>query len=415
MHHEFNRSRLAARGLRSLTMPAVTLLLLSSLACLEPLDPGSTPVATVIVRIGSNQSIDTIQVRHTARVRASAYARDGFDTGLTTFTYSTSDASVATVDANGTVQGIGTGTAIITATAPKGQSGSVTVVVQPTVIAYTLEAAQAPGAIAFSTDYTRAFVAVQPDSIVVLDAIGFFRIGSVALGYAPHSLAATSSRLYATHPEIDSVSVINTATGTKSATIFVGAGPTGAAASGDRAYIAARFDRKVVIIDRGVLTLGIPVNGEPHDLAISLDGKRLFASVDRASSWALVVIDPTFPDTLGSVPLRAKPMALATNRDGSRVYALIGSQVHVFASGPTGYVAAGTVTVGANAGGIAASTGSNPYVVVSGDETVIFNGETLEVLERVPNAGRGFVRVRPDGLFAFISSPQANVVHVVVL
>ena len=390
-------------------------LVLCSTACLEPLDPSSVPVATVIVRIGANRSLDTIQVRHTARVRASAYSRDGFDTGLTTFTYSSSDETIARVDGNGTVQGVGPGTATITATAPGGQHGSVTVVVRPTVIAYTLDAAQSPGAIAFSTDYTRAFVAVRPDSVVVFDALGFFRIGAVALGYEPYRLAATASRLYATHPDVDSVTVVNTATGTKTGTIWVGAGPTGAAAAGDIAYIAARFDRKVVIINAGALTLGIPVNGEPHELAVSIDGQRLFASVDRGTSWVLMAMDPTFPDTLGSVHLPARPTALATNRDGSRVYALIGTQVYVFTSTGTGYTAAGTVTASPNAGGIAASPSGNPYVVVSGDEAVIFNGETLEVLERIPEAGRGFVRVRPDGLFAFISSPTANVVHVVVL
>ena len=383
--------------------------------CLEPLDPGSVPVASVIVRIGANQSVDTIQVRHTARVQASAYSREGFNTGLTDFEYTTSDSNVATVDENGTVQGVAPGEAIITAKAPQGPSGTVTVVVQPTVIAYTLPAALSPSAITFSTDFTRAFVAVQPDSVVIFDAYGFFRIGSVALDYAPHRLAATASRLYVTHPDKDSVSVVNTATGTNTGLISVGAGPTGAAAAGDVAYIATRFDRKVVIIDRGTLTLGIPVNGEPHELAISIDGKRLFASVDRGTSWAIVVMDPTFPDTLGSVRIPAKPTALTTNRDGSRVYALIGSIVYAFASGAGGYSAAGTVTVGTNAGGISASTGANPYVVASGDEVVIFNGETLEVLERIPDAGRGFVRVRPDGLFAFIASPPANVVHVVVL
>lgn len=406
-------ARHAARGTQLMTL---MLVVLATAACLEPLDPADTPIQTVIVRIGANRTVDTIQVRHTARVQASAYSDDGFDTGFTDFTYSSSDETVATVDANGTVQGIAPGTAIIKATEPGGRFGSVTVVVQPTVIAYTLAAALNPGAIAFSTDYTRAFVAVEPDSVVVLDALGFFRIGSVALEYAPHGLAATSSRVYATHPEIDSVSVINTATGVKTGTIWVGAGPTGAAASGNIAYFATRFDRKVVIVDNGVLTLGIPLSGEPHELAISLDGTRLFASIDRGTAWRIAIMDPTFPDTLGSVSVPARPTALTTNRDGSRLYALVGTIVYVFTTADgTNYSPAGTVTAGTNAGGIAASTGGNPYVVVSGDETVIFNGETLEVLERIPEAGRGHVRVRPDGLFAFISSPQANVVHVVVL
>ena len=399
------------------TSTAYCALLLVSAACLEPLDPSSVPVAKVIARVGANRSVDTIQVRHTARVYATAYARDGYDIGLTTFTYKSSNDAVATVDANGTVQAIAPGEATITATAPQGQSGSVKIVVRPSVIAYTLSAPLQPGAIAFSTDYTRAFVAVKPDSIAVFDALGFFRLTTIALPYMPARIAATSSRVYATHPDVDSVSVVNTASSTREGTIWVGAGPVGAAAAGNKAFIATRFDRKVVIIDNGVLGLGMPVNGEPHELAVSIDGKRLFASVDRgAEGWALVAMDPTFPDTLGSVPLAGEPTALATNREGTRVYVLIDATVYVFASTPSGaYAPAGSVEVSTNAGGIAASAGVNPYVVVSGDETVIFNGETLAELERIPDAGRGFVRVRPDGLFAFISSPEANVVHVVVL
>jgi YVTN family beta-propeller protein len=392
-------------------------LLLFSAACLEPLDPSSVPVAKVIARVGANRSVDTIQVRHTARVYATAYARDGYDIGLTTFTYSSSDEAVAKVDANGTVQAIAPGEATITAKAPQGQSGSVKIVVRPSVIAYTLQAPLEPGAIAFSTDYTRAFVAIKPDSIAVFDALGFFRISTIALKYLPARIAVTSSRVYATHPDVDSVSVVNTASSTVDKTIWVGAGPLGVAAAGNRAFIATQFDRKVVIIENGVLGLGMPVDGEPHELAASIDGKRVFASVDRgAAGWALVSMDPTFADTLGSVPLAGEPKAIATNREGSRVYVLVGSTVYAFASTPSGsYVADGSVAVSTNAGGIAASAGANPYVVVSGDETVILNGETLAILERIPEAGKGFVRVRPDGLFAFISSPEGNVVHVVVL
>ena len=394
---------------------AASVLLVFLAACLEPLDPSSVPVATVIVRIGANRAVDTIQVRHTSRVQASAYSRDGYDTGLTSFTYSTSDAGIATVDANGTVQGVSPGTAMITAKAPGGKSGSATVVVEPTVIAYTLPAAQAPGAIAFSTDFTRAFVAVKPDSVILFDAYGFFRLGAVALGHTPHRLAATATRLYATHPDVDSVSIVNTATGSKAGTMWVGAGPTGAAAAGNSAYFAARFDRKVVIVNNGVLGLGVPVNGEPHELAISIDGKRLFASVENGGAWRVAIINPSFPDTIGSVAVPGRPTALAANSDGSRVYALVGSVVYVFAEGSAGYASAGSVTAGSNAGGISASPAGEPYVIVSGDEAVIFDGESLEILERVPNAGVGFVGIRPDGLFGFISSPAANVVHVVSL
>lgn len=388
-------------------------------ACLDPLDPRDVAVEQVIARVGQNQRSDTIQVRHTTRVIATAYAREGYDIGLTEFDFSSSDPDIATVDENGTVQGVSAGTVTITASIPQGKSGTVEIRVVPSTIAYTFEVPATPGQLTFSTDYSRAYLLTEPDSLIVLDALGMFRLTSAKLAYDAYGIAATATRVYITHPDVDSVTVVSKATNQLLGKIWVGAGPTGAIGNGNRAYIATRYDRKVVIVENGQPTLGIPVDGEPHDLAISIDGTRLFASVQRADGWHIVVMDPSFPDTLSSFPVSSRPTAIAANGDGSRVYVLLGGEnrLAAFAEG-TGndYTVDGSVSVGAGAGGISASPSTDkPYVVVSGEPATILDGPTLDVLEQVPSAGNGWVIVRPDGIFVFIASPAAGVVNVVEL
>lgn len=400
--------------------PFLLAMLLPLGACLTPTDATRVPVAQVRVTLGDHDgTTDTIQVRGTTRVHAAALAREGYDIGETRFAYASSDTSIAVVDSLGTVRGVAPGTATISATAPQGKSGHATVVVVPATIAYTIDVGSQPGAIAFSTDYTRAYALTAPDSLVVIDALGFFRSAALALGHPAAALAATSTSIYATHPDIDSVTVVSAATNEVTGRIWVGAGPEGAVGSGDRAYIATRYDRKVVILDHGALTLGIPVGGEPHALAISGDGSRLFATVRRDDGWYLLAIAPSYPDTLGSVALPAPPIAVTASADGSRAWVLLASPARVVAIADTardGHLAiAGSATVGSGATGISARWTGRADVVVSGDPLLVLDGATLDETVRIPGAGMGWVTVRPDGLFAFIGAPQSGLIDVIGL
>ena len=389
-------------------------------ACLSPLDPASEEIAAVRVTIGDRAAAaDTIQVRATTRVRAAAIAAEGYELPVTGFVFESSDEGIAVVDELGTVRGVAPGEATITATAPRGGlSGSVDVVVVPSTIAYTIDVGWGAGAMAFSTDFTRAYVATAADSVVVVDALGFFRTDAIGLGARADGLAATGGRLYATHAAIDSVSVVGTARNEVGGRIWIGAGPTGAAATPARAMIAARWDRRVVLVEEGRPTLGVPVGGEPRDLALSRDGSRLFATVLRDDGWHLVGIAPAYPDTLGSVPLAGEPTAIATSGDGSRIYVLHGAArtVAVYVEAGEGeYELAGTVETGAAPGGIGARQVGPAHVVVSGSPAIVFDGISLDVTDRIDGTGSGAVAVRPDGLFAFIADRERGLLHVIGL
>lgn len=395
--------------------------LLATAGCLAPLDPASTTIAAVRVTIGdAGFSADTIQVRATTRVHAAALAAAGYDLGLSGFTYTSSNTDIAVVDENGTVRGVAPGAATITATAPKGgKSATVSVLVVPSTIAYTIKVGGSPGPIAFSTDYTRAYIATANDSLVVVDALGFFRTSVAPIGAGASGIAATASEVYLTHSTLDSVSRVTTGSTQPLPSVFVGAGPTGIVALGTHAYVAARYDRRIAIVDGGSVTGAVLVGGEPHELALDRDGGLLFATIDAGGgSWRVAVVHPTTADTSASFPVAPEPTAIAASETGDRVYLLYPAErlVRVYSLSGGTYTLQGTVATGATPGGIAARhVGRVPYVVVSGEPATVFDGVTLQVYDRVAGAGTGPVAIRPDGLFAFISATGTLDVNVLGL
>ena len=385
--------------------------------CLEPIAPSDVEIGLVMVRLGSRGAeVDTIQVRATTRARATAFAKEGYDAGISRFRFESSDPSVATVDSLGTVRGMGPGEATITASVGAGPSGSARVVVLPSAIAYTIPVGSEPGALAFSTDFSRAYVAIASDSIAIVDALGFFRVGAVGLGYEVGDIAATRSHVYATHPLADVVSILAAGTNELLGTVRAGAGPHGIVSAGTRAFVAARYDQRVVAIEGTALGPGIPVGGAPTVLSVSGDGARIFAGVARATGWHAVFIDPQVPDTVSSITLGGEPTAIAVNADGSRIWVLLAAQgrVDAYAVSIAGaFSHLGSIATGSGASGIAMRQVGPPFVIVSGEPAILFDGQTLARLDQISGAGHGRVTVRPDGLFAFLSAPQLGAIHVI--
>jgi len=392
--------------------------LVAMAACLDPVDPTDASIAAVQVTFDGANTADTIRVRGITRARAAAIAAQGYDLGRTDFTYASSNQAVAVVDAAGVVRAVSPGTATIRATLPNGIAGEGTVLVVPSTVEYSIPVGKSPGAMAFSPDYTRLYVTIAPDSLAIVDALGYFRMSALRLGFSGSGVAATAEAVYVTHPTTDSVSVIATATNTITKRIFVGTGPTGASATAERGFIAVRGTRRIVIVEGGQAVSGIPVNGEPREVAVSRDGRRLFATVDAGGAWRLAVAIPASPDTLHSIALSSPPGAIATDLSGRRVYVLLPAEarVVVFAEGSDGrYTEAGALAVGTGAGGVSARLVGEPLVVASGAPLIVFDGVTTSVSERITGVGSGHVAIRPDGVFAFIAAVADNMLRVIGL
>src|SRR5688500_14794164 len=251
-----------------------------AIACLTPVDPAAAPVASVRVTFDGASTSDTIPVRGTARAHAAASARQGYDVGRSDFTFASSNESVATVEGSGVVRAVGPGTAVIRATLPEGTAGEGRVVVVPTAVEYTITVGNAPGAMAFSPDYTRLYVTIAPDSLATVDALGYFRMSAVALGIPGWRVAATAAAIYVTHPSSDQLSVIPTTTTGVARKLSLGSSVSGVAATAEHAFVALRGGRRLAIIEGESEVASVPVSGEPHEIAAARDGRRVFATVD---------------------------------------------------------------------------------------------------------------------------------------
>ena len=386
--------------------------------CLTPLDPSSVRIAAIRVTIGDAQhTTDTIRVRRTARIQAAAFASQGYELGITDFHYTSSDTTVATVDQSGIVRGVAPGTATITVTAPQGHSAAVTVVVRTTTVEFTIPLGAAPGAIAFSQDYARGYVTTAGDSLAVIDAFGFLRIRSIAIGLPESDVAATSDAVFITHPTVDSVTVVSIGSSTIAGRMHVAGAPDAVVASATAAFVAERNGGTIAVLDASGVVGSIALGGSPRQLAIARTSSLLFATVNTSDSWSLVAADQSRRITLGSIALPGPALSVTTNADGSRVYVLLATgEIRAFSATSSGALtAAGSVSTENGATDIAARVAGSPDLLVAGEPLLLLDGPTLTTFDRVAGAGTGSVAIRPDGLFAFVATPGSRVINVVGL
>lgn len=399
----------------------MALVCISAGACLAPMDPGKVPIGQVRVTLGDRAlTLDTIAVRRTVRVNAVALAREGYELPVADFRYGSSNSAVAAVDSLGMAHGVAPGTATITAVAPDGTQGAATVVVVPSAVDYSIDVGGAPGDIAFSPDYTKAYVAVAGGSVAFVDALGFFRTGTVSLGDDIGGLAATASLLYVTHPGANAVSIVATATHDVAARVPLAGTPTAVVARGARAWIAERAAHAIAVFDGTEPTTSFSVLGEPVQLALSEDGSRLYVALLENGTWNVAVLDAATGVQQGAVALPGEPVAItvATGADGAdHVYAAIPSARSLLELSVTrGQPAIDrSVAIPETAGGVAARGGTSPVVVVSGLPLGMYDGATLSLEDSIPDGGTGRVTVRPDGLFVFVGDGATGFVRVIGL
>src|SRR5438128_1438715 len=77
----------------------------------------------------------------------------------------------------------------------------------------------------------------------------------------------------------------------------------------------------VIDVEERKVVREIRVGSHPHGLAASLDGRRLYCTVE--SDQSLKFIDPIDDRIIASVPLTGRPNQLAATPDGKWVYVAI--------------------------------------------------------------------------------------------
>jgi YVTN family beta-propeller protein len=162
------------------------------------------------------------------------------------------------------------------------------------------------------------------NSVSVLDTATNTVTATVAVGRQPYGVAANSAgtRVYVSNADQNTISVLDTATNSVIASVAVGQLPLGVAvnAAGTRVYAANAQAASVSVIDTATnaAIATVAVGSNPHGVAVNLAGTRVYVTNEGAGSVS--VIDTGSNVVVASVPVSASPRGIAVNTAGTRVY-----------------------------------------------------------------------------------------------
>jgi YVTN family beta-propeller protein/beta propeller repeat protein len=230
---------------------------------------------------------------------------------------------------------------------------------------------------------------------------------------------------YITNSGDNTVSVIDTATNTVTATVNVGSNPLGVAINpaGTNVYVANDYDNTVSVIDTATNTVTDTVNvgAAPYGIAVSPDGSKVYVANYYGDSVS--IIDTETNTVTAVVDLEgggwSAPQGIAVSPDGSKVYvANIGSNTVSIIETASNAITA-TVT-GSSPWGIAINpTGTKVYVTNYADGTV----STIDTAINIVTAmvafegdewiGPSGIAVDPEGTKLYVTNRDSKTVSVI--
>jgi gliding motility-associated-like protein len=238
-------------------------------------------------------------------------------------------------------------------------------------------------------------------------------VTNIIVGNHPHGIAISpdGSKVYVTNLLSSSVSVINTVNDMVIATIPVGVNPDGICISpdGNTLYVANDGSNTVSVIDLSTkqLVANIPVKGA-LGIAITPDGKRVYF----ATLAGVGVINTSTNTVVTTVPVTGVLQCIAITPDGSTVYAgNIGSNSVAVISTSTNTLVATIPAVGYPWGITISPDGSTVYVSDLTAGTVSILSTATNSLETTIPVGSGptGISVNPDGSRVYVTSGMNSV------
>jgi YVTN family beta-propeller protein len=185
------------------------------------------------------------------------------------------------------------------------------------VLAVSGLSAGMPSSLSAAAAGSRAYVTNNVDNTVsVIDMATNTVTATIAVGSNPGEVAvsADGSHAYVTNYGGGTVSVIDTSTNTVTATITVGSEPVGVALSpdGSHAYVANNNSGTVSVIDTATntVTATITVGSNPFGVAVSPDGNHAYVTNEN-SSGAVSVIDTATNTVTATITVGSYPVSVA--------------------------------------------------------------------------------------------------------
>ena len=231
-------------------------------------------------------------------------------------------------------------------------------------------------------------------------------------------LSAKTQTAYITNETDNTVSVINILTNTVTATIPVGANPTGVAVSadGNKVYVVNTDDNTVNVINTAfnIVSATIGVGIVPFGIGISPDGSRLYVANNTDNT--LSVINTTTNTIIATVPAGYRAYGVSVSPDGSKVYVTNHSDSSVSVLNAATNTVTNTIPVGSGPLGVTFSPdGLRAYVTNKNSGTVsVINTNTDTVLETITVGIQPWgVTVHPDGSKIYVANYSSNTVNVI--
>jgi YVTN family beta-propeller protein len=272
------------------------------------------------------------------------------------------------------------------------------------------------------------------NSVSVIDAATNTVTATIAVGSSPIGVAVSpaGNKVYVANGGSNTMSVIAAATNKVTATIPVGSAPEGVAVSpdGTKVYVTNEVDNSVSVIDTATntVTATIAVGSQPFGVAVTPDGSKVYVTIIgfRFTGNTVSVIDTATNKVTARITVGFSPSGVAVNPDGSTVYVattdLVApvntvSVIAVASEMVTTTIILGTPRNGASSpSGVAVSPdGSKVYVTNGGFNTVsVIDTVTNTVIATIPVGLFPLgVAVSPDGSKVYVTNGGFNSVSVI--
>jgi PGF-pre-PGF domain-containing protein/uncharacterized repeat protein (TIGR01451 family) len=253
---------------------------------------------------------------------------------------------------------------------------------------------------------------------IVLAYIAFILIMT---GIAGASVPAGGPYAYIPNSNDNTVSAIDTATNTVTATLSGFSHPTGVAVSpdGTKAYVTNEFGTTVSVIDTATNTVTTTVTGlsGPTGVVFSPDGTKAY--VANSNSLSVSIIDTSDGTITGSIPLTGTGLCgIAITPDGTKVYVAHKNVNKVSVIDTTSNSLTATISVGWTPMGIAVNPdGTKAYVANSGSGNIsiidIVSNTAPESDSIEVGNGPYTVAFNPTGTKAYVTNSLSNTVSVI--
>lgn len=271
---------------------------------------------------------------------------------------------------------------------------------------------------------TKVYVGLLKDNAVAVLDTGTNRVlKTIPVPPGPHGLVAAphGHKVYVSSDGASTVSVIDTETDRVVNSIEVGPMPHGLAISpdGSKVLVSVWGGNQAVIIDTATEQIAgrMPVL-QPHNSAISPDGRTAYVGSQQQGATGLVILDLVSRTQIGKIPLDKTPRALDLSPDGKQLYFTVAGANAVQVLDTASNRVVGQIPVGASPHyPLFTPNGQSGLVVSQGP------GE-LEILDPKTSTVSGTVRVgksphwiavSSDGRTAYVTNEGSDDVSVVDL